>query len=174
MSTPHQRIQGHEEILEAFGYWPSFHDAEVRSLLLDRNAVLFENIAEPRLDLCLHAFEWTRGAQPVFNHHLVHFRFHEVDELSFEGFNQQNAILEFRIEEDTREPAFPAGLKLTLVPAYGLSGCFCAASAEVLMIIPCDQKGRPRQKSGPAASPLGGLAEPFSNSGTGSGPPSVR
>lgn len=118
-------------------------------MLLDCNSVLFEDIADARLDLCLHAFEWTQSAKPTFNHHLVQFRFHEVDELAPQGFNHQNAILEFRIEDRLRHADVPVGLTLTFVPAHGLSGSFCASSAEPLTVIPCDEKGRPRQKAEP-------------------------
>jgi hypothetical protein len=40
----------------------------------------------------------------------------------------------------------PEVLKLTFLPAHGVSGSFCAASAEVLSVVPCDEKGRPRLK----------------------------
>src|ERR1043166_1467399 len=153
MSAPYERIQGHTQVLEAFGYWPTFHDAEVRSLILDRNSTLFENIADAQIEVCLHALEWTRNAQPDFNHHLVEIRFHEVDEVELEGFNHQNAILEFRIEDHRG-----VGLKMTFVPAHGLSGSFCAAKAEVLSVVPCNKDGRPRQKAEPGASPNGGPA----------------
>jgi hypothetical protein len=144
MSVPYERIEGHKQVLEAFGYWPGFHDAEVRSLVLDRNVTLFEEIADARVEVCLHAVEWTRNSQPRFNHHLVQFRFHEVDELVVEGFNHQNAILEFRIEDYAPDADLPAVLKLTFLPAHGVSGSFCAANAEVLSVVPFDEKGRPR------------------------------
>src|SRR5712691_4698267 len=113
MSTPYQRIEGHEQVLRAFGYWPSFHDAEVRSLVMDRNSVLIDEVADARVDVCLHALEWTQDSQPVFNHHLVQLRFHEIDDVALDGFNHQNAILEFKIEEHIRHPNVPVGLRLT-------------------------------------------------------------
>lgn len=149
MSNPYQHIKGHERILNAFGYWPSFHDSEIRSVLLDRSSVLFEEVADTRLDVCLHAFEWTRNTQPAFNHHLVQLRFHEINDVNINGFNHQNAIMEFKIEDHVQHPDAAVGLKLTFVPANGLSGSFCAASAEVLSVIPCDDAGRPRHNAEP-------------------------
>lgn len=146
MSTTYQRIEGHMQVVDAFGYWPVFHDAEVRSLLLDRNAALFEDIADARLDLCLHAFEWTGSNAPAFNHHLVQFRFHEVHELTLEGFNHQNAIYDFTIEDYGKQADAPRELKLTIAGALGLSGSFRARSGQVLSVTPCDKKGRPRQQ----------------------------
>jgi hypothetical protein len=153
MSTPYQRIEGHEQVLLAFGYWPEFHDAEVRSLCLDRNAVLCDAVADARMDVCLHAFEWTGDATPMFNHHLVQFRFHDIQDLDIEGFNHQNAILEFKIEGHTRQPDMSVGFKITFLPAHGLSGFFCASKAEVLSFTPCDEQGRPRRKAESAAAP---------------------
>jgi len=144
MSLPCEKIKGYTRVLETFGYWPSFHDAEVRPLLLDRNSVLFEDIADARVDVRLHAFEWTQDAQPVFNNHLVEFSFHEVDGVKLEDFNHQNAILEFRIEDDLRHAGASTGLKLTFVPAHGFSGSFCSGSAEVLSVVPCSKDGQPR------------------------------
>ncbi len=172
MSTPYQRIEGHEQVLAAFGYWPSFHDGEVRSLVLDRNAVLFDDIADAQIEVCLHALEWTRDPQPRFNHHLVRFRFHEVSELRLEGFNHQKAILEFRIEERSSHAEARAGLMITFVPAHGLSGSFCVGSAEVLSVVPCGKDGRARGAE-PDASPSGGPAMRAGGSGVGGGPPSV-
>lgn len=173
MSTAFQHIGGHDQVLRAFGYWPSFHDAEVLSLLMDRNTVLVDDIADARLDGCLHAFEWTRSLHPVFNHHLVQLRFHEIDEVALDGFNHQNAILEFRIEDDIRHPDVPGALRLTFVPAQGLSGSFCACRAEVLSVVPYSEQGRPRKKAEPGAAPTGGPAAPVDNLNATEGPPSV-
>jgi hypothetical protein len=153
MSTPYQRIENHEQVLSAFGYWPRFHDAEVRSLRLDRNEVVFGPIHEACIDVCLHAFEWTDHVPPAFNHHLVQFRFRGVEDLAIEGFNHQNAVLEFKVEDCAVQPDALAGFRVTFVPAYGLSGSFWAVSAEVLSVIPCDEQGRPRQKAEPDAPP---------------------
>lgn len=170
MSVPYEQIEGHTRVLEAFGYWPRFHDAEVRSLLLDRNTSLFEDIADARIEVCLHALEWTRDAQPVFNHHLVQFRFHGVDQLKLEGFNHQNAILEFRIEAAAEDGE---RLKISFVPAHGLSGSFRTSGAEVLSVVPCDEDGRLRPKAEPGTSPNGAPAVRFGDPRAGGGPPSV-
>ena len=152
MSTPYQRIARHEQVLRAFGYWPRFHDAEVRSICLDRNRVVADPVYDACMDVCLHAFEWSGDATPVFNHHLVQFRFHDIQDVSIEGFNHQNAILELKIEDFTSQPDLPVGFRVTIVPAHGLSGSFCASGAEVLSVLPCDECGRPR-KAEPDAPP---------------------
>ena len=127
MSAAFESIEGHESVLKAFGYWPAFRDAEARSLVLDRNGVLFGKVADARVDLCLHALEWTKTEKPTVNHHLVHLHFHDVDELVLRDFNHQNAIFELKIEEHLGQPDAPRQLKVTIVPAFGLAGSFNAA-----------------------------------------------
>lgn len=64
-----------------------------------------------------------------------------IYDFAIKGFNHQNAILEFKIEDCGGEP--PVGLRVTFVSAHGLSGSFCASGAEVLSVIPCDERGSP-------------------------------
>ena len=144
---PYQRVEGHEGVVKAFGYWPRFHDAEVCSLILDRNTPLCEGVADARIELCLHAFEWTSGEKPRFNHHLVRLRFYDVRAVKLEDFNHQNALLELRLEEATLPDS---GFRVTFIPAHGLFGSFGAATAQVLSVVPCDEKGQPRQEAEPA------------------------
>jgi len=118
---------------------------------MSRDAESPGSVPEVRLDVCLHAFEWTQDPQPTANHHLVRLRFHDIEEVILEDFNHQNAILEFKIEDCVGHPDMPNGLEFTFVPAYGLSGIFRAGSAEVVSVVPCDERGNPR----PQAEPVG-------------------
>ncbi|MEI9998634.1 MAG: Imm50 family immunity protein [Verrucomicrobiota bacterium] len=120
-------LQDHEKVLNAFGYWPAFHDAEIRSLKLDRNRTLFGEIANARLELVVHAMEWTQGRQgkvPAFNHHLVHFEFEEVTDLELSGFNHQNALFELIFKPALEEGISAPSYGLIINPAHGLGGFF--------------------------------------------------
>lgn len=174
MSEPYQYITNHEQVIRAFGYWPSFHDSEVRSLTLDRNSVLFGQIADARLDVILHAFEWTRETKPAFNHHLVNFRFYGIQEIVLDSFNHQNALLEFKVEEWRRGPDAPIGLRLTFVPAFGLAGFLRASSGEVLSVVACDERGKLMERARLGTAPKGGPTTPVGSSDTAEGPSSVR
>ena len=33
----YKKIIGHEKLTDTFGYWPSFHDAEIISLIFERS-----------------------------------------------------------------------------------------------------------------------------------------
>lgn len=91
------KIQGAELLTSVFGYWLSFHDAEVVRMESVRVASPAEG---PDLLADVHAFEMTNEVGPdgcfVLRHHvLVAFRFRVVDQLQVVGWNNQNALMGF-------------------------------------------------------------------------------
>jgi len=111
MSNIADRIHGSHLLTDIFGRWPSFHDAEVISMELCRNLT---GIAHPTLKTRIHAFEMTsevndHGYYVLRNHVLVGFVFRDIDELSMNGFNQQNALWELEIVDiSSRQLELPA------------------------------------------------------------------
>src|SRR4051812_30983612 len=88
-------VAGAEKPIAVFGRWPSFHDAEVLRLSLDRRSPTGE--CEPTLDAIVHTWEMTSEIDPaghymMRNHVLVHLRFLGIDELKLDGFNAQNVL----------------------------------------------------------------------------------
>ncbi len=88
-------------VTNVFGYWPGFHDAEVRKLELK---VTDDFVVGPDLIADIHAFEMTRevsssGHYVLRNHVLVTIRFRGIDNLEIGGFNNQNALMGLRIED---------------------------------------------------------------------------
>ena len=93
-------IEGSEEILSIFGAWPSFHDAEILSVVLDRNA--FKGQYGPTVTVTLHCFQITSeigGNQyRTVKHNIVAFAFYDVTEFNLgHGFGQQNSLSGFTI-----------------------------------------------------------------------------
>ncbi len=91
----YKKIIGHEKLTAIFGYWPSFHDAEILSINLERNGN--DEFEGPILFVTIHVFqmgpETTVTGKFIFHHHsLITFRFCRVGDLELNGFNQQNAI----------------------------------------------------------------------------------
>jgi hypothetical protein len=84
---------------DIFGYFPSFHDAEVLRIVLDRKG----EGRSPTLEARVHVFEMTSevvdGKYVLRHHTLVTFEFVGVDELALEGFNGQNVLQELSIVE---------------------------------------------------------------------------
>jgi hypothetical protein len=141
-------LLGHEKVVKAFDYWPVFHDSELRSLTLDRNRILFGEIGNARIEMIVHAFEWTKplgDSTPAFNHHLVHFEFEEVSDVELSGFNHQNALFELIFKPVLESEASPPSYGLVLNPAHGLGGFFRYARGQVVRVVPCTQEGVPRE-----------------------------
>ena len=105
-------IHGAAELQEWFGYWPSFHDAEIVGLHLNRKG---------SSSLRVHTWEMTKeidekGYYLLAKHVVVEFIFEAVSGLSLNGFNHQNVIFGLAIEKTD------AGFRVTLDDCYGLAG----------------------------------------------------
>src|SRR4051794_18908164 len=105
-------VSGAQELFDRFGYWPSFHDAEILSLELNRKGVSKFRI---------HTWEMTKEVDSesfykLVKHVVVEFAFERITQLSFEGFNHQNVIFGLSLESSER------GWLVTLEDCYGLSG----------------------------------------------------
>jgi len=92
------RIEGAGALEETFGYWPTFHDAEVLALLLDRgHAASDSQQAVPTLEADVYAFEITDqvgddGRYRLDKHIIVTFRFYGMDNLIIRDFNHLNTM----------------------------------------------------------------------------------
>jgi hypothetical protein len=141
-----ERIPGAERLVAVFGYWPSFHDAEVLWLRLDRRPQ-GEDYG-PTLETLIHTFEITPevGADGFYvqrHHVLVHLRFREVAELRLDGFNHQNALAMLTLT-DLRDRQLERVLwEVEFDPAYGLGASFQCRAVEVVSVVPCSKAGEP-------------------------------
>lgn len=93
-------IQCAEKLTNVFGYWPSFHDAEVLEVHLSRGHIdPAQNIYQfPILTLKMHVWELTKevdleGYLVTKHHTLATLRFHDLADIEMKDFNHQNAIL---------------------------------------------------------------------------------
>ena len=114
-------IAGAAELSLWFGCWPSFHDAEIVSLSLNRQGIS---------TLQLHAWRRTEklddhGYYVQEKHVFVSLRMEEIIALTLLDFNHQNVIfgLSFSRIED--------GFEIVLDPCYGLSGTITARKLSV-------------------------------------------
>ena len=105
-------ITGANALAVWFGSWPSFHDAEIHELHLDRQGVSW---------LKVHTWRMTdrvddKGYYVLEKHVMVTFSLKRVETLVLDGFSHQNVISELVIEQ------VHDGVVMTLEPCYGLSG----------------------------------------------------
>lgn len=140
-------IQNSALVTNVFGYWPTFHDAEVINLSLDRG--LFEPEAQsflmPFLIVSIEHWELTsevnaKGYFVLRKRTISTLRFNEVDQLHLENFNHQNAIYGLtlnRLEEDGRTT-----FNVEFEGAHGIDATFQCGSIEVLTVRPLTE-GKP-------------------------------
>jgi hypothetical protein len=89
-------IENAGEVTAVFGHWPSFHDAEVLRIGLQRAP------GAATLEATVHVFDTTsevdkRGTYVTTNHSLVTLRFSGLRLHCIKWFNHQNAIDELEI-----------------------------------------------------------------------------
>ena len=135
-------IDGHEQIIAHFGLWPSFHDAEVHRISLDRAQRDDSGKAKPTLDLLLRGWVMTSelsetGSYKRVGDSLIHFQFEGIFDLQLEGFNNQNVLSSLNLEiiVDSRLPRRQA-LKVELEHCYEFDATFVARVARILSITP--------------------------------------
>jgi hypothetical protein len=116
-------IAGARELYDWFGYWPSFHDAEVLRLELSRTGTS---------SIAVHTWHTTnevdgRGYHVMQKHVVVNFLMDDVLGLDLDGFNHQNVIFGLRLAKKNE------GFELALDPCYGLAGTIQASKVEIRM-----------------------------------------
>jgi len=116
-----EAISGAHELHDWFGYWPSFHDAEIMRLDLNRHG---------SSTLFVHTWEMTdkidgEGFYVLDKHVVVEFMLEDVSGLNLTGFNFQNVIFELSIEKKEE------GFLLDLAPCYGLAGTIEAKNLSI-------------------------------------------
>jgi hypothetical protein len=143
-----ERILGAKKLTEVFGSWPSFHDAEVVWVRLDRRP--FGEGYGPTAEALIHTFEMTSevGSDGFFvlrNHVLVHVRFHGVVELQLAGFNHQNAIFGLSITDLCERQYEHIHFQVEIDPAHGIEASFQCREIEIVSVVPCDRDGSPAE-----------------------------
>ena len=116
-----ESIDGFALVREWFGYWPSFHDAEIVSLSLDRNLPS---------RLRVHAFHTmseinAHGHYRTTKHAIVCFIFEEIQNLNLIHFINQNVISALVLSK------IDMGYSIELGCCYGLCGSLKANSIRV-------------------------------------------
>ena len=98
MTAVEPKIENGHLLTDIFGRWPSFHDAEVLEIILNRGE---RSEYGSWLSIKIHVFEMTsqveNGAYVLRHHCAVNFRFREIYELKLDSFNQQNVLWGLRI-----------------------------------------------------------------------------
>ncbi|UOQ74161.1 Imm50 family immunity protein [Hymenobacter cellulosilyticus] len=124
------RIIGHEIIRAHFGYWPTFHDAEITKAAFEANPGHW-----PSVRFTIAAFEMTaevdaKGYYQQAKHCTIELLFEGVREIEFEGFSHQNVILSLEFEQNESQ------IHCTLDSSAGLDAFIVAQQVSVLSLTP--------------------------------------
>src|ERR1700685_3432465 len=141
-------IRGSEKLTDIFGYWPSFHDAEVLDLHFWRGrSDISKGVYDfPVLTLGIHLWELTKEVNTegylVLRHHtLTTLRFSDVHDFEMRDFNHQNSIMELTLSSHERTKPPSPYFAVQLVPAFGINASFKCIGVEVVDAVPCAADG---------------------------------
>jgi hypothetical protein len=130
--SPPVGIVNAEAVSSAFGYWPSFHDAEVHQAVLDRGG----SGERPSITLAVHAFASDgtvdeKGYYRLTTSVLVTLKFVDVSESELRDLGSQDVLSSLEFE------SAPNGMvRVTLGPCYGLSGSLLCREVKVVSVVP--------------------------------------
>ena len=138
LDNPTDLVEDASRLTSVFGYWPSFHDAEVLQVSLDRSGP-----DGPSLEAKIHVFGVTNPSGPtghsvLKNHILATLRFSGIALKRLEQFNGQNVL--FDLEMTAIDPAKSDGRKIAvnMSSSYGLAAAFECTSCTVADVQPFD------------------------------------
>ena len=134
-------IVNSEALVERFGDWPSFHDAEVYGVRLD-SGQRTDGVARLQLDVHVFAIDGQLpgGRFSFVDHTLVTFEFEDIGAVELDGFGPQN-VLDDLIMEDINAAA-GRQVHVTLPSNNGLGGSFRCRTVIVLDAVPFEPGAR--------------------------------
>ena len=121
MQTISTHIEESEKLTRLLGSWPSFHDAEIVSVELNRRPKV--GATKPSATFQIRLIE---KDDDIF----VRLLFDRVEDLKLEDFNHQNVIYEMRIVDATDGKR----ARVEIDTSFGLSGRFSCERVEVLSV----------------------------------------
>ena len=130
------RIENVHLLEDVFGYFPSFHDAEVLRIILNRESVGIL----PTLEAEIYVFEITSqvvdGKYVCEKHTRVTFQFHEIDGLILEGFNNQNVLQGLSIKDISDHQLENLKFEVGIEGNFGVEARFKCRSIKIVSVEP--------------------------------------
>ncbi len=129
-------VFGADLLVERFGIWPSFHDAEVLGLHLNSGQ---RSDGVSSLTAEIHVFEPTAevdnaGKFVIRNHTLATFQFIDLSDVDLRSFSSQNVLDALGIEEGPS--SLGKRLRVELPSSHNLEGGFECAEIQLVGVEP--------------------------------------
>jgi hypothetical protein len=117
-------IQNSQALTNIFGKWPSFHDAEIVRICLNR-----EGKKGPYLEACIYVFEQSSevdetGHYILKNPTLVTFHFTHIVLESLKWFNQQNVLWDLEITDILPQKNEGCNFRVEMPSSFGCEARF--------------------------------------------------
>ena len=134
--TSAEHIVGSEKLVSVFGYWPSFHDAEVISVSAWRDLPVAPGAASVKLVVHVREYEaqgegTVQYEQVLVKSVLASFLCKRVADLELSEFNHQNVINSLSVRSEPSAEAAASPLVLTIEPIWGIGGTVRCAKVEL-------------------------------------------
>ena len=128
-------ILNHKAVVDLYGGWPSFHDAEV-------SVYVAPTPESQSLGFTLHTWQMTdevdaKGYLVLRKHALVSFRFVGIHDLKMDSFASKNILFGMEFFPGSDSSSF----RVVLDSVMDMSGSFSARKGEVVSVIPCTPDG---------------------------------
>jgi Immunity protein 50 len=119
------KLDNSDLIVAVFGSWPSFHDAEILSIGLDRSGVA----------ISIRILTWIERGGTFYE---VSFRFDDIENLVLQDFNHQNVMWGLVLTETTEE-RFATGnfenrVKVEIDSVFGATCSFTCRGGSVVSV----------------------------------------
>jgi hypothetical protein len=136
------KIKNANLLIDIFGRFPSFHDAEVFRITLDRGD---KGGFDPSLEALIHVFEGTSeidesGHYRLKNHVLVLFRFSKIVNLKLADFNQQNVLQHLEISKLSDRERDKVKFRVVFAGIFGVTASFHCHSVSIESVEPYVRK----------------------------------
>jgi hypothetical protein len=130
----HNKLMNGFALISVFGSWPSFHDAEVVWLHLDRRATDLGDV--PTIEAVIQITSERLDTGTV-THDLVHLRFARVVELKLDGSDGLD-LYGLGIKDATARQ-----FDVNFYSTWGIGTSFGCQNVEVVSVQPCENNGTP-------------------------------
>ena len=124
-----------DALIERFGEWPSFHDAEVLALRLDSGQ---RSNTAPSLELDIHLFavdgQRADGGLNFVKHTMATLQFEEIEAVKLDGFGPQNVLYDLVLEEVN--VAAGRQIQVELPSSNGLTATFRCRQVLIVAVEP--------------------------------------
>jgi hypothetical protein len=130
-----KRIKQVELVERIFGTWPSFHDAEIHTILLTRDCD-----SGPRMDVTVHHWQMTseldsKGYFVLIHHTLTTLSFSGIIKFELFDFNPQNVLFDLVITEISQDGS-DVRFSVSMPTSYGCEASFKCREIRVLSAVP--------------------------------------